>query len=150
MSLPVVVYVLTALAVVDVALTRLRFRGGATSGRLQVATGLLNVHTGAGSLAIVLWVAFLASGWGDRSGSALTGVVALAFFWVTTVAGLMILARWIPSRGKRARNDLVIDSWARKPGMEKLAGTPLLSVVAHVGMLLGVVVLTYAYLDRWV
>lgn len=146
----VVVYVLTVLAAVDVALTRLRFRGGVTSGRLQVPPGLVNVHTGAGTVAILLWVAFLASGWGERSGSALMGVVALAFFWVTTVAGLAILARWIPSRGKRARNDPVMDSWATKRGLGRLAGTPLLSVVAHVGMLLGVLVLTYAYLDRWV
>ena len=146
----VVVYVLTALAVVDVVLTRLRFRGGQSSGRLEVSRGLLNVHTVGGGLAIVLWVAFLATGWGDKGGNALLGIVALGFFWVTTVAGLVILARWIPSRGKRARNELVIDSWAEKPGLEVLAGTPLLSIVAHVGMLLGVLVLTYAYLDRWV
>lgn len=148
--MPVVVAVLTVLAVVDVALTRLRFRGGQSSGRLQVAPGLLNVHTGGGAVAIVLWVAFLATGWGEKDGNALVGVLALGFFWVTTVAGLVILARWIPSRGKRARTDLVVDSWGEKRFLRTLAGTPLLSVVAHVGMLLGVLVLSYAYLDRWV
>lgn len=137
----VIVYVLTALAVVDVVLTRLRFSGGRASGRLQVAPRLLDVHTVGGSLAVLLWAAFLASGFGPKDGNALVGVLALACFWVTTVAGLMILARWIPSRGKRARNELVVDSWGR---------TPLLSIVAHVGMLLGVLVLSYAYLDRWV
>lgn len=136
-----VVYVLTVLAVLDVALTRLRFRSGRAAGRLPVGRGALDVHTVAGTLAILLWVGFLLSGLGEKDGNALLGVFALAFFWATTAAGLVILARWIPSRGKRARNEVVTDSWGR---------TPLLSVVAHIGMLLGVIVLSYAYLDRWV
>jgi hypothetical protein len=55
---------------------------------------------------------------------------------VVTAAGLMILVRWLPSHGKHA-SDAVQDSWSEGPG---------LSVLAHVGMLMGVVVFTTAYL----
>ena len=48
----------------------------------------------------------------------------------------MILVRWLPSHGKHA-SEAVQDSWSEGPG---------LSVLAHVGMLVGVVVFTFAYL----
>ena len=44
--------------------------------------------------------------------------------------------RWLPTRGRHA-GDKATDSWGKGPG---------LSVLAHVGMLVGVVVFTYAYL----
>jgi amino acid permease len=62
--------------------------------------------------------------------------VALAFWWITVVAGLLILVRWLPSSGKHASSGTE-DTWSEGPG---------LSVLAHVGMLVGVCVFTYAYL----
>ena len=59
MSLPVVIYVLTALAAVVVVLTRVRMRGGQGAGRFHVGKRLLDVHTVAGGLAVVVWLVFL-------------------------------------------------------------------------------------------
>lgn len=132
-----IVYILTALAAVVVVLTRLRLggdRGGA--GQIQVGRGLVNVHTVAGSLALVTWVLFLVADEGTTLGSETAGIVGLAFWWVTVVAGLLVLVRWLPSRGKHASSGTE-DSWSEGPG---------LSILAHVGMLVGVCVFTYAYL----
>ena len=131
MSTEVIVYVLTALAAVVVVLTRLRLgreEGGA--GRLQMGRGLVNVHTAAGALALVLWVIFLVTG------NEAVGIAALAFWWVVVIAGLLILVRWLPSHGKHA-SDGQEDSWSEGPG---------LSILAHVGMLVGVLVFSWAYL----
>lgn len=131
MSTEVIVYVLTALAAVVVVLTRLRLgRGGGGAGRLQMGRGFLDVHTVAGVIALVAWVVFLVVG------NEVVGIVALAAWWVVVVAGLGILVRWLPSRGKHA-SDGQEDSWSEGPG---------LSVLAHVGMLVGVGVFTWAYL----
>ena len=46
MSLPVIVYVLTALSAVVVVLTRLRMRHGQGAGRFHVGNRLLDLHTG--------------------------------------------------------------------------------------------------------
>jgi len=131
MSTEVIVYVLTALAAVVVVLTRLRLgRGEGGAGRLQMGRNLLNVHTGAGVVALVLWVVFLVGG------NETVGIVALAFWWIVVVAGLLILVRWLPSRGRHASAGKE-DSWSEGPG---------LSVLAHVGMLVGVIVFSWAYL----
>ena len=122
---------LTALAAVVVVLTRLRLgRGDGGAGRLQMGRGFVNVHTVAGVIALITWVAFLVVG------NDLLGIVALACWWVVVVAGLGILVRWLPSRGKHASEGRE-DSWSEGPG---------LSVLAHVGMLVGVGVFTWAYL----
>lgn len=137
MSTEILVYILTPLAAVVVVLTRLRLaRGDSVAGRARISERLLIVHTVAGTIALVLWVAFLA--WSEDSflGSALVGIVALGFFWVTAIAGMLILMRWLPTRGRHA-GDRATDSWGKGPG---------LSVLAHVGMLLGVIVFTFAYL----
>ena len=131
MSTEVIVYVLTALAAVVVVLTRLRLgRGEGGAGRLQMGRSLLNAHTGAGVLALVLWVVFLVGG------NETVGIVALAFWWIVVVAGLLILVRWLPSRGRHASAGKE-DSWSEGPG---------LSILAHVGMLVGVIVFSWAYL----
>jgi hypothetical protein len=52
------------------------------------------------------------------------------------VFGLMILVRWLPSRGKHSSAP-VLDEWSEGPA---------LSILAHVGMLVGVCVFTWAYL----
>jgi hypothetical protein len=131
MSTEVIVYVLTALAAVVIVLTRLRLgRGDGGAGRLQMGRGLVNVHTVTGALALVLWVVFLVGG------NDTVGIAALAFWWIVVVAGLLILFRWLPSRGKHASAGQE-DSWSEGPG---------LSVLAHVGMLVGVLVFSWAYL----
>jgi len=136
-SLAVIVYILTALAAVVVVLTRLRLQqdsGGA--GQIQVGHGLVNLHTGAGVLALVVWLVFLVADEESVLGGAGTGILALALWWVVVAAGLLILVRWLPSHGKHASSGTE-DTWSEGPG---------LSILAHVGMLVGVVVFTYAYL----
>lgn len=127
-----VVYVLTALAAVVVVLTRLRLTKEAAAGRHQVGLGILNVHTACGVLALVGWVVYLL---GEND---LVGVVALAFWWLATFAGLLILLRWLPSRGRHSTG-VREDSWSEGPG---------LSVLAHVGLLVGVLVFTWFYVSR--
>ena len=141
MSIEVIVYILTALAAVVVVLTRLRLgrqEGGA--GRVSVGSGLLNVHTVAGVLALVVWLVYLLAPEESVAGGELVGIAAVALWWVVTLAGLLILVRWIPSRGKHATT-ATEDSWSEGPG---------LSILAHVGMLVGVLVFTYAYADSLV
>lgn len=138
MSLPVVIYVLTALAAVVVVLTRLRMRHGQGAGRFHVGNRLLDVHTVAGVLALVTWTVFLIAPESSPAGSSSFGIIGLGLFWIVTVAGLMILVRWLPSHGKHA-SEAVQDTWSEGPG---------LSVLAHVGMLVGVIVFTFAYLTN--
>jgi hypothetical protein len=136
-SLPVIVYVLTALAGLVVVLTRLRLGGDSVAaGHLQVSHALLNTHTVAGLSGVMVWSVFLFTGRGDADGNSLIGIAGLALFWITTVAGLMILTRWIQPRGKHAAGQ-VNDEWSEGPG---------LSILGHVGMLVGVCVFTWAYL----
>jgi hypothetical protein len=135
-SIDVVVYILTALAAVVVVLTRLRLgkeTGGA--GRVDVGRSLLNLHTATGVLALVVWVAYLVAGEDTLLGGEVAGIVALGLWWLVTAAGLLILVRWLPSKGRHATSAME-DTWSEGPG---------LSVLAHVGMLVGVLVFTYAY-----
>lgn len=137
MLLEVLVYVLTPLAAVVVVLTRLRLSGdGSAAGRLQISHRLLWLHTVAGALALVLWVLFLAFPSDSLLGGSAAGIVAIGLWWVTTVVGLLVLARWMPARGKHAQ-PAATDSWSKGPW---------LSVLAHVGLLVGTLVFTYAYL----
>ena len=136
MSTDVIVYVLTGLALVVVVLTRLRMGRGQGAGRVYVGTLLLNMHTGAGLLALITWVLFLVSPEDSALGDPLVGIISLAFWWVVTICGLLMLVRWLPSRGRHS-SDGFQDSWSEGPG---------LSILAHVGMLVGVCVFTWAYL----
>lgn len=137
-QLQVIVYILTALAIVVVVLTRLRMSqdsGGA--GVVHVGEGFVNLHTVAGSIAVVLWLIFLIADEDTALGNDVVGIIALAFWWITVVAGLLILVRWLPSRGRHASSGTE-DTWSEGPG---------LSILAHVGMLVGVIVFTFAYLS---
>lgn len=137
MSTEVFVYVLTALAAVVVVLTRLRLRDRGGAGRIDIARGPVEVHTVAGTLALVLWVTFLVSrDHLDESTVSLIGIVALLLWWVVALAGLLILMRWLPARGRHAA-DGAEDTWSEGPG---------LSLLGHLGMVVGVLVFTYAYL----
>lgn len=135
MTPEVIVYVLTALAAVVVVLTRVRLRKQEGAGRVSVGAGLLNVHTVVGGLALVAWTTYLVAPEDSSAGGPVVGIVALALWWVVTVAGLLILVRWLPSKGRHA-TVAQQDSWSEGPG---------LSVLAHVGMLVGVLVFSYAY-----
>jgi hypothetical protein len=137
----VIVYILTFLAAVVVVLTRLRLgrdRGGA--GRAHVGGFLVNLHTAAGVLALVAWVVFLVAGEDSTAGSSAVGIAALGLWWIVVFAGLLILVRWLPSSGKHAASGTE-DTWSEGPG---------LSVLAHVGMFVGVCVFTWAYLNSYV
>ena len=137
MFLAVLVYVLTPLAAVVVVLTRLRLSGdGGAAGRLRVSNRLLVVHTVVGGLALLLWVLFLVFPPDSLAGGSSVGIVAIGLWWVTAIVGLLLLARWLPARGKHAQ-PAATDGWSKGPW---------LSVLAHVGLLLGVFVFTYAYL----
>ncbi|HEX3932901.1 MAG TPA: hypothetical protein VHW64_19600 [Nocardioides sp.] len=126
-----VVDVLTLLSAVVVVLTRLRLSQRRAGGQHQVGMGTVNLHTGFGVVALALWVLFLVTGQ-TRS---LVGVVALFFYWLTALIGLLILLRWTPTRGRHA-SESADDGWSGGPG---------LSILAHVGMLVGVLVFTWFY-----
>lgn len=136
MSTAAIVYVLTVLAAVVVVLTRIRLSSNGGAGRFEVGRRLVDVHTVSGVLALLVWTAFLVSGDDSTLGSATAGIIALALWWVVVFAGLLILVRWLPSSGRHV-TEARRDSWSEGPG---------LSVLAHVGMLVGVCVFTWAYL----
>lgn len=122
--------VLTVLAAVVVVLTRVRLAGGGeAAGRLSIPTNVLNLHTVAGCIALVAWVGFLVAG------SRWVGVAGLVAWWFAVVAGLMILARWMPAKGRHSSGPTA-DTWGEGPG---------LSVLAHVGLLVGVIVFTVLF-----
>ena len=137
MPTQVIVYVLTALAAVVVVLTRMRLAGTSGAGRVDVGSRLLWVHTICGGLAVAGWLVYLlAAGPLGEGPAGVVGIASLAFWWIVAGAGLLILVRWLPSRGRHAA-DARADSWSSGPG---------LSILAHVGMLVGVGVFTWAYL----
>lgn len=120
--------VLTVLAAVVVVLTRVRLvrDGGAAAGRLAIPKAVLNLHTAAGVPAILTWAGFL------LVGNELLGWLGVLLWWVTTVAGLLILARWMPARGRHSSGPAT-DTWGEGPG---------LSILAHLGLLVGVCIFT--------
>jgi hypothetical protein len=126
-----IAFVLTALAAVVVVLTRVRLTSGdeEAAGRVDIPRGLVNAHTVFGVLALVLWCTFLFSDVGGK----LVGYAGLLCWWLTTVAGLLVLLRWLPARGRHASGPAT-DSWGEGPG---------LSVLGHVGLLVGSIVWTY-------
>jgi hypothetical protein len=130
-----ITWVLTVLAAVVVALTRVRLAkdDGDAAGRISIPHSVLSMHTYAGVPALLLWVAFL------LTGTAWLGWVGLLLWWVTVVAGLLVLARWVPARGRHSSAP-ASDSWGEGPG---------LSVLAHGGLLVGVLIFTvFLALDK--
>ena len=130
-----ITWVLTVLAAVVVVLTRVRLsrEDGDAAGRIAIPKAVLNLHTIAGVPALVVWVAFL------LTGTTVLGVVGLLLWWVTVVAGLLVLLRWLPAKGRHSSGP-ASDSWGEGPG---------LSVLAHVGLLVGAVIWTvFLALDK--
>lgn len=137
MSTEVLIWILTALAGLVVVLTRLRLGGGhGGAGRSRVSGALLTTHTVVGVLALVAWLLFLAFPEDSALGDPVVGIIGLALWWVVALAGLMVLLRWLPTRGRHAVAARQ-DSWSDGPG---------LSVLAHGGMVVGVLVFTWGYL----
>jgi hypothetical protein len=137
MSLPIVVWILTGLAAVVVVLTRLRLGRGAGAGRFSISRRVPLTHFVAGVAALVLWLGVLVAPEDSVLGGALVGILAIALWWVTAICGLLLLARWLPARGRHVP-EAAGDSWGDGPG---------LSLLAHLGMVAGVLVFTWAYLS---
>jgi len=125
--------VLTVLAAVVVVLTRVRLTrdGGEAAGRLSIPAQILNMHTASGLLALLTWGGFLYTCYAGK-GLTILGYVGVLFWWSTTVAGLLILARWLPARGRHSSGPAA-DTWGEGPG---------LSALAHLGILVGSIIWT--------
>jgi len=121
--------ILLALAVVLVVLTRLRLAKDDEpgAGHLDIPLTLVNAHTVLGGLGIVTFGSYLFFGldW-------VVGFLGLLLWWATTVVGLLILARWLPAKGKHA-SEGAKDEWTEGPW---------LSMVGHLGALVGAIVWT--------
>lgn len=130
MDLSNLAWMLTGLAAVVVLITRTRLHATeAQSGVSDVPDGIVNAHTLAGVLAIGMWV------WTLVGAPDWAGWVALLAWWTVTAVGLTILARWLPSGGSHATG-AKDDTLAQGPG---------LSILGHIGMLLGVIFFTWAF-----
>ena len=132
-STELIVYVLTALAAVVIVLTRLRL---GTSRVVPVADDVgraaLDVHTIAGVLALVAWLVFL---FGEDQLRTTVPRSSASSRWPLVDRGGRRTADPGPvaAHPRQARGDATQDSWSEGPG---------LSVLAHVGMLVGVSVFT--------
>ena len=136
MSSTVIAWIGVALAALIIILTRLRLKGDGAAGRFRVSHALVNTHSVAGLLALVVWIAFLVGPEDSFLGGALMGIIALATWWATAICGLLILMRWLPARGRHVTR-AETDSWSDGAG---------LSLLAHVGMVIIVLFFTWAYL----
>jgi hypothetical protein len=127
-------WMLTALAAVMVLLTRIRLASSdhRPAGRMDFSRSVLNVHTVAGVIALVVWLPGLMLGLEPLV------LAGLAVWWVVTVAGLLLLARWLPAHGRHA-GAAVTDEWTQGPW---------LSMLAHLGMLGGALFFTWMVLTQ--
>ena len=131
MSLDNAVWLLTGLAAVVVLLTRLRLANEQSqAGHALVPREIVNAHTIVGVIALGTWIAYLSS-----PGAALA-TVSLVAWWIVVGIGLLVLARWLARPGKHAA-ETSGDTWGQGPG---------LSILGHVGMLLGISFFTWIVL----
>lgn len=131
MNLDNAVWMLTGLAAVVVLLTRMRLSSEKSqAGHALVPLGIVKAHTVVGVLALAVWIYYLVSP-GDR-----VGALALVAWWIEVALGILILTRWLSRPGKHAA-DATGDNWAQGPA---------LSILGHVGMLLGVGFFTWVVL----
>ena len=127
-----VTWFLTALGAVVVLLTRVRL-GGAdgeglrSSGVANFSAALLRIHTTVGVLTLIAWIVALVTS------RRLIAYGALAGWWLLALVGLLLLARWLPSASKHARGPAA-DAWGSGAG---------LSLLGHVGMVVGVAYFTF-------
>ncbi|MEO6604917.1 MAG: hypothetical protein ABIN55_04835 [Aeromicrobium sp.] len=128
MELENVLWMLTALAAVVILLTRMRLSANARqTGNAQIPGTILNAHTVLGVTALVVWIYYL------TSPSDNVGLISVALWWMEVIVGILILLRWLPGTGRHSAPS-IDDSWATGPS---------LSILGHVGMLLGVAFFTY-------
>jgi hypothetical protein len=134
MTLDNAVWLLTGLAAVVVLLTRLRLTNEQNqAGHAVVPHEIVNAHTVMGIIALGIWILYLSSP------STPLGVAALVAWWIEVVIGLLILGRWMSRPSKHAA-DATGDTWGEGPG---------LSILGHIGMLLGISFFTWVVLaDR--
>lgn len=126
-----VLWMLTALAAVVILLTRMRLSASRRqSGHAQVPGTILNMHAVIGVTALTIWIYYL------TSPSDTLGIVSVALWWLEVIVGILILLRWLPGSGRHAAPSAE-DGWAQGPS---------LSILGHVGMLLGVAFITYCVL----
>lgn len=130
-SLDNAVWMLTALAAVVVLLTRMRLSSEQSqAGHALVPLGIVKAHTIVGVLALAVWIYYLTSPGGT------VGAVALVVWWIEVAVGLLILTRWMTRPSKHAA-DATGDSWAQGPA---------LSILGHIGMLVGISFFTWIVL----
>lgn len=128
-----ITWFLTALGAVVVLLTRVRLGGNGasetprSSGVASFSSALLRVHTTVGVLTLLVWIVALVT---VRKEIALA---ALAGWWLLAIVGLLLLARWLPSASKHAK-DKATDAWGSGAG---------LSLLGHVGTVIGVSYFTF-------
>jgi len=122
-----VLWMLTALAAVVVLLTRMRLSADHQAGHAQIPMSVLNAHTVMGVAALGVWGYYL------NAPTDLLGLGALTAWWIEAMIGVLILARWLPGSGRHAA-PATDDSWAQGPS---------LSILGHVGMVLGVAFFTF-------
>jgi hypothetical protein len=134
-----VTWFLTALGAVVVLLTRVRLGGtvvdgtGHGAGRHGYSAVLLRLHTSVGVITLIGWVVALVTGFRELA------LIVLAGWWLLTLLGLLLLARWLPSHAKHSEGTQT-DAWGSGAG---------LSVLGHVGMLVGVCYFTFiTWTDR--
>lgn len=133
-SLDNAVWMLTGLAAVVVLLTRMRLSSEQSqAGHALVPLGVVKAHTLVGVLALAVWIGYLVTLGGT------VGSVSLVLWWIEVAIGILILARWMSRPSKHAA-EATGDSWAQGPA---------LSILGHVGMLLGISFFTWVVLaDR--
>ncbi len=134
-----VTWFLTALGAVVVLLTRVRLGGTVVDGTVRssgvygYSVALLRIHTTVGVITLLAWIVALVTG---QRGIAF---LALVGWWLLAIVGLLLLARWLPSGGKHSEEKKG-DAWGSGAG---------LSVLGHVGTVLGVCYFTFVTLtDR--
>jgi len=132
----VLVYAVTIIAGLIVLLTRLRWRQEKVAGKATVSSRWALWHTVCGILGFVIWMIFLIAPGDSLLGGAAMGIFGLGFWWLVVIFGLVMLTRWLPSRGRHA-GDGAQDGWS---------GGPWLSLSAHGGMVIIAIVMTWAYL----
>src|SRR5699024_3443260 len=135
-GMTVLAWTLLALGVLVLVLTQVRLRRyRGQQGMTDIAPWILNVHTTAGLVALVLVVLRLLD---VHSSSAATWVALLAMV-LTAVIGLSLLARWTSSGGRHTA-EVEGDGWTSGPWLSQLA---------HIGYALGTVFFVWALLgDR--